>query len=150
MCVIVKSLSYHSWPISLIQWACFMLGWALESRQHHCLLCSNSVTHSAVSGLAINSISFVAVSKTVVNLLVIYMLLQYSIWLEWGKCTCICHLEVVSGSPLPVTSLWLCVVFVPHKMNHCNKCLCLPCCSTSRPDSSCDMIKEVPKWHRCH
>ena len=85
------------------------------------------------------------------------MLLQYSIWLESGKCTCICHLEVVSGSLLSVTSLQLHVVFVrvPHKMKHNNKCLCLLCCSTSRPDSLCDvierrhpvMVSSLMSWH---
>jgi len=71
ICVIVKSLSSHSWPISVIQWACFLLGYALDSRQHHILLCSNSVTCSAVSGLAINSAALVAICKTKINLLIV-------------------------------------------------------------------------------
>ena len=71
MCIIVKSLSSHTWPISLIQWACFLQDWALESRQHNSLLCSNSVTCFAVSGLAINSTSLVAICRTKINLLVV-------------------------------------------------------------------------------
>jgi len=144
MCVIVKSLSSHSWPISVIQWACFLLGWALESRQHHILLCSNSVTSPAVSGLAINSAALVAICKTKINLLIVTCWCSAAYDLSEESVHVFCHLEVVCGSLLPVTSLQLRVVFVrvPHKMKHYNKCLCLLCCSTSRPDSLYDVTER--------
>lgn len=140
MCVIVKSLSSHTWPISLIQGACFLLSWTLYSKQHHSLLCSNSVTCSAVRGLAINSTALVAICTPKINLLVVTCCCSTAYDLS-EECVLYMHL---SGSLSPVTSLQLHVVFVcvPHKMKHYNKCLCLLCCSISRSDSLYDVTER--------